>query len=64
MRNGSFIIILIGYLLFSCKESSYLLEEENIKQSIGADQLTIKESKDTIVLKKSNRAVATQMFFI
>ena len=50
MRNGSFIIILIGYLLFSCKESSYLLEEENIKQSIGADQLTIKESKDTIVL--------------
>ena len=50
MRNGSFIIILIGHLLFSCKESSYLLEEENIKQSIGADQLTIKESKDTVIL--------------
>lgn len=50
MRIGSSFIILILFVLSSCKENCYQLATENIKQSIGADELKINESKDTIIL--------------
>jgi hypothetical protein len=51
MKIASYIFILSISILYSCKESSYQMTAESIKQSIGADQLTIEESKDTVIIQ-------------
>lgn len=46
-----FISLFVLLHITSCKESSYQLAAENIKESIGADKLSIQESKDTVVIE-------------
>jgi hypothetical protein len=50
MRPYYFIFFTFISIYFSCKQNAYMGISENIRKNIGADQLSISESKDSILI--------------
>ena len=50
MRPYYFIFFTFISIYFSCKQNAYMGISEDIRKNIGADQLSISESKDSILI--------------
>jgi hypothetical protein len=50
MRRYHLVLLIFVSIYISCKENAYMDISEDIRKNIGADQLSISESKDTVLL--------------
>lgn len=50
MRCYHLVFLILVSIYISCKENAYMDISEDIRKNIGADQLSISESKDTILI--------------
>ena len=50
MRRYHLVLLIFVSICISCKENAYIDISEDIRKNIGADQLSISESKDSILI--------------